>query len=99
MAKFSVKISLDDGTIIDDVSAEFPDTIIPYMIAACEKMGHLNEKEEPIIGGRAVTYSLRWFLTDLVKDYANREAAAYAQKQAAGEMKKLLDAIVIKEQE
>jgi hypothetical protein len=97
MAKFSIKITLEDGTSIDDVSAIFPDQIMPAMIGAAEKMGHYDIKGEPILGGRAVTYAVRWFITNLVKDYANEAAAQQAVVVAKEQVDSLLSGITIEE--
>ena len=97
MSKFLIQITLDDGTVIDDVTAEMPDQIIAHLVAAAEGLGRVDAENSPITGGRAITVAIRWFLTNLVSDYSNSKAAELARVQASAAVSNLLESIVIKE--
>lgn len=84
MAKFAIKITLDDGTVVDDVAATFPDAAIAPMQAAATKLGLIDADGNLVTGARAVTYAVRKYLTALVGEYA-KEAAALAAAEAARE--------------
>lgn len=78
MAKFHVKISLDDGTVVDNVAVQMADALIAPLTAACEELGQVDSEGVPLTGGRAITYSLRWFLTERAKMYAARKDSELA---------------------
>ena len=42
MAKFAIKITLEDGTVVDDVAATFPDQAVLPMQAAATKLGLID---------------------------------------------------------
>jgi len=81
MAKFSVKITMSDGTLVDDVSAIFDDQTISNMISACEKKGYLDSAGQILKGGRAITYAVRAFLTEEVKKHLIAYGKLYVEQQ------------------
>jgi hypothetical protein len=97
MAKFSINVVLDNGTTIDNVSAIFPDQAVIAMVSAAENLGHVDKDGQTIVGGRAITYAIRWFLTNLVKEYANEAASKMAIEAAKAQVDALLSEISIEE--
>lgn len=99
MAKFYIKISMDDETVVDDVTALMPDEAITAMVAACERLGRTDADNNIITGGRAITVAVRWYLSNLVKEYSTQKAIEISTEQAKAAIDTLLNEIVIQEAE
>lgn len=97
MAKFSVKITMSDGELIDDVSAIFDDQTISNMISACERKGYLDSAGQIIKGGRAVTYAVRAFLTEEVKKDLITYGKAAVEQQITSQISAVDSAIEIED--
>lgn len=97
MAKFSIKITMSDDSLVDDVAAIFPDEAIAPMISACEKMGYIDADGYLIKGGRAVTYALRVYLTQVLDKAMTAQAAALAAEQAKAQVEVVKNAISIED--
>lgn len=95
MAKISIVFELEDGTVLDDVAAQFSDETVPDMVAAAEKEGYLDSTGMLIKGARAVTYGVRAFLTSKVLDYAKKEAELAAKAIAEAQAAQFLSSVSI----
>lgn len=97
MAKFSIVFSMGDATKLDDVSAIFPDELVPAMIAAATALNNTDADGELITGPRAVTYAVRKFLTNMTVGYGKEAVLAAAVAQAESQFNNLTSAIKIEE--
>jgi len=97
MAKFAIKITLEDGTVIDDVAATCPDQAVLPMQAAATKLGLIDADGNLVTGARAVTYAVRKYLTALVGEYAKEAAALVAAEAAKEQVAILLNSVTIED--
>jgi len=95
MAKITIKFEMEDGTVLDDVAAQFSDVAVAPMVAAAEKQGYLDSTGMLIKGARAVTYGVRALLTSKVLEYTKQAAAAEAQAIADAAAASFLSSVTV----
>lgn len=95
MARFAIKITMTDGTVVDDVYADMPDETVPYLVGAAEAMRLTDADGALVTGGRAVTFAVRQYLTAAVREYAERTAADQARALASQQVATLVSGITI----
>jgi len=99
MARFAIKITLDDGTILDHVSASFPDAVVPSMIQAANNLGNVDSEGVLIKGPRAITYAVRAYITDdLLAKYSLEMAKIAATDAAIAQVSALKSQVIIHEE-
>lgn len=92
---FTIKITLEDGTVIDDVSASIPDIVLTSMIGACEGLGHVDSTGSIIKGGRSITYAVRAFLTDKITEYSKKVASSQLEYSVQQQVDALKNSMAI----